>query len=139
MDDMDDADDADDTDDEDQRSASGLRAGESDAEQVDDLLKLTYEALARGVRSRDVADAFLDTFDRWLTRDGVARVDLLFDRVDLDRAPESLGILLLATTRLTREHFARREAFFQRLSGWFIGRSGRTERDVDIMLRGLRE
>lgn len=122
------------------RTIAELEASrKSDVEQVDDLLKGAYQALAQGVRSRDVLDRFLDTFERWLTRDGVARVNLLFDRVDLGRAPESLGILLLATTRLTRENFVRRKAFVQLLSSWLIGRSGRTEEDVDSMLRGLRE
>lgn len=123
----------------DQGSSSSLDAGKSDTEQVDELLKVAYDATARGVPSRDVLDAVLDTFEDWLKPDRVARVDLLFDRVDLDRAPESLGILLLATTRLTRASFARREAFIQRLRSWFVGRSGRTEQDVDSMLRGLRE
>jgi len=123
-----------------QRTIAELEASrKSDAEQVDDLLRVAYEAHARGVRSRAVLDALLDTFERWLTPDGVARVDLLFDHVDLDRAPESLGILLLATTRLTRAHFAHREPFVERLRKWLIGRSRRTEQDVDNMLRGLRE
>lgn len=112
---------------------------ETDAEQVGDLLKRTYEAHEQGGGFKEVLDALLDTFDRWLNVDGIARVDLLFDRVDLDRAPESLGILLLASTRLTRAYFARREAFVQRLTSWLIGRSGRTEQDVERMLRGLRE
>ena len=111
----------------------------SDAEQVDDLLDAVYGAHARGDRGKDVLDAFLDTFERWQNRDGVPRVDLLFERVDLDRAPDSLGVLLLATTRLTRGHFARRVAFVERLRAWLIGRAGRTERSVDAMLRGLRE
>lgn len=114
-------------------------SSKSDAEQVDDLLNRAYQAYAQGVRSRDLLDAFLDTFEGWLTTEGVVRVNLLFDRVDLDRAPESLGILLLATTRLTRAHFTRRDSFVERLSHWLIGRSGRTEEDVEAMLRGLRE
>jgi hypothetical protein len=123
-----------------QRTIADLEASRrSDPEQVDDLLNVTCEAHARGARSRDVLDAFLDTFERWLTPEGVARVEMLFDRVDLDRAPDSLGVLLLATTRLTRDHFARREAFVERLRRWLIGRAGRTERDVDVLLRGLRE
>ncbi len=109
----------------------------SDAEQVDDLLEALYLGRAKAGRSREVLEAFLDTFERWLNRDGVAKVDMLFERVVLDRAPDSLGILLLATTRLTREHFGRRDTFIERLRGWLVGRAGRTERDVDNMLRGL--
>jgi hypothetical protein len=108
-------------------------ARKSHAEQVDDLLEMVYQAQARGDQGRDVLDAFLDRFERWQNRDGVPKVDLLFDRVVLDRAPESLGILLLATTRLTREHFARRAAFVERLRVWLIGRAGRTEQRVDAM------
>lgn len=111
----------------------------SDAEQVDALLDAVYQAHARGERSTDVLEPFLDSIEPWLTREGVARVDLLLDRLDLDRAPESLGILLLATTRLTRAHFVRRDAFVERLRRWLVGRAGRTEQDVDRMLRGLRE
>ncbi len=122
------------------RTIDGLEAAnKSDVEQVDDLLKGAYQKYAQGVRSRDLLDTLLDTFERWLTVEGVARVDLLFCRVDLDRAPESLGILLLATTRLTRAHFTRRDSFFERLSRWLVGRSGRTAQDVEAMLRGLRE
>lgn len=111
----------------------------SDSEQVDDLLDVAYQSHARGRRSSDALDVFLDTFERWLTRDGVGKVDMLFDRLDLDRVPESLGILLLATTRLTRAHFTRRDAFLERLGRWLVGRSGRTKQHVDNMLRGLRD
>jgi hypothetical protein len=111
----------------------------SDAEEVDDLLETVYRAHARGDRGRDVLNAFLDTFERWQNRDGVPKVDLLFERVDLHQAPDSLGVLLLATTRLTRGHFACRAGFVERLRAWLIGRAGRTERGVDALLRGLRE
>jgi hypothetical protein len=110
----------------------------SDAEQVEDLLATVYRAHAQGHPSREVLDTLLDTFERWLTRDGVRKVDRLFEQVDLDRAPEALGLLLLATTRLTRENFARREAFVERLGRWLVGRSGRSQQDVDNILRGLR-
>ena len=122
------------------RTIEGLEAAsKSEPEQVDDLLKRAYQRYAQGMPSTDLLDAFLDTYERWLTMEGIARVNLLFDSVDLDRAPESLGILLLATTRLTRAHFARRDSFVERLSHWLIGRAGRTAQDVDAMLRGLRE
>lgn len=111
----------------------------SAAEQVDDFLGAIYEAHARGDRSRDVLDRLLDTLERWLTPDGIARVDMLFDRIELDRAPESAGILLLATTRLTRAHFHRRDAFIERFQRWLVGRAGRTEDDVDTILQGLKE
>jgi hypothetical protein len=111
----------------------------SDAEQVDDLLGTVYRAHAKGERAKDVLDPFLDTFERWLCLDGVLKVDILFARVDLERAPASLGILLLSTTRVTRESFARRAEFIERLRGFLVGREGRTERSVDNMLRGLRE
>jgi hypothetical protein len=122
------------------RTVAALEAArKSDAEQVDDLLHVVYQAHARGEPSGDVLDALLDTFEPWLAPDGIVRVDTLFDHLDLDRAPEAAGILLLATTRLTRAHFARREAFIARLDRWLVGRSGRTQRDVDNLLRGLRE
>lgn len=122
------------------RTIAEIDAGrKTDEEQVDDLLEAVYRAHSRGERPRDVLDTFLDTFERWLTPDGVAKVDALFDRIDLDRAPESAGIVLLATTRLTRAHFQRRDAFIGRLKGWLLGRSGRTEMDVETILRGLRE
>jgi hypothetical protein len=111
----------------------------SEAEQVDDYLDAIYGAHARGDRSRDVLDGLLDTLERWLTQDGIAKVDRLFDRIELDRAPESAGILLLATTRLTRAHFHRRDAFIERFQRWLVGRAGRTEEDVATILRGLRE
>ncbi|MRG93539.1 hypothetical protein [Polyangium spumosum] len=119
--------------------ASVESAIREDADQVTDLLDAVYEAHAKGTRARDVLDTFLDTFEGWLTADGAANVDQLFERLDLDRAPESMGILLLATTRLTRAHFMEREPFITRLTRWLVGRAGRTERDVDNMLRGLRE
>jgi len=114
-------------------------AQKSDEQQVDDLLDTVYQAQARGERSREVLDAFLDTLERWQNREGAPRIDRLFERVELERAPESLGILLLATTRLTRGHFARREAFIDRLRSFLIGRAGRSERRIDDILRGLRE
>jgi hypothetical protein len=122
------------------RTIAGVEASrKSDADQVDDLLATIYAAHARGERGTEVLDVFLDTFERWRNREGATRVDLLFDRVALDRAPDSLGILLLATTRLSREHFARRAAFAERLRAWLVGRAGRTGRSVDAMLRGLLE
>jgi hypothetical protein len=122
------------------RTVAELRAAHLDDEgQVKLLLDAVYRAHAHGVPPEEAADAFLDTFERWLTPAGIAKVDLVFDRVDLDRAPGSLGLLLLATTRLTRAHFARREAFLERLAGWLLGRSGRTAEDVEAMLQGLRE
>lgn len=111
----------------------------SDAARVDDLLDVVYRAHARGEDSVDVLDVLLDTIEPWLSRDGVARMDLLLDHVDLDRAPESFGVLLLATTRLTRAHFVRRDAFIERLRRWLVGRSGRREQDVDQMLQRLRQ
>jgi hypothetical protein len=109
----------------------------TEGEQVDDVLAAVYRGHAAGSDSEDVIDPFLDTFEGWLSPDGVAKVDLLFDRVDLDRAPASLGIVLLATTRLTRTRFAHREAFVERLRAWLVGREGRTAKQVDTMLRGL--
>jgi hypothetical protein len=122
------------------RTIANLEASrKADPEQVDELLNTVYRAHTCGERSRDVLDSFLDTFERWLTPAGIAKVDLLFDRVTLDRAPESLGILLLSTTRLTRGSFARRDAFVERYRAWLVGRSGRTSEDVDALLAGLRE
>jgi hypothetical protein len=122
------------------RTVAEIEAGQkSDAGLISAILDALYAAHARGERSRDALGPFLDAFERWLTPDGTAKVEALFDRVELDRAPESLGILLLASTRLTRAHFARRAAFVERLRGWLVGRAGRTERSVDDMLRGLRE
>ncbi len=106
---------------------------------VDAVLDDVYRAHAQGQPAEDILDTFLGTLECWLTLTGIAEVNLLFDRVDLARAPGSLGLLLLATTRLTREHFARRDAFVNRLRAWLIGRDGRTERAVDDVLRGLRE
>ena len=103
---------------------------------VDSLLAL-YGAHARG--EPGAIDAFLDDFERWLTPDGIAMVDALFERIDLGLAPEPIGILLLAMTRLTRTQFGQREAFAKRLGRWLLGRSGRTQQDVDSMLRGLLE
>jgi len=58
------------------RTIAALSASrKSDAEQVEDLLKVAYEAQARGVRSRDVLETLLDTYERWLIPDGIARVD----------------------------------------------------------------
>ncbi|HVK64007.1 MAG TPA: hypothetical protein VM694_06020 [Polyangium sp.] len=122
-----------------QTIASLASAAKDDAGQVTDLLDAVYDAHSKGARSRDMLDTFLDTFEGWLTAEGAAKVDLLFERLDLDRAPESMGILLLATTRLTRAHFTQRDSFLSRLTRWLVGRSGRTERDVETMLRGLRE
>lgn len=111
----------------------------SDAQQVEDLLAELYANHGHERRGANAMDDFLDTFEGWLNRGGVARVDMLFDRIDLDRAPPPLSILLLAMTRLTRACFTRRDPFLARLSGWLIGRDGRTAQDVDNMLRGLRE
>lgn len=109
------------------------------SEQVDGLLERLYAAQSRGEPSSEALDAFLDTFETWLASEGLAKVDGLFSRVDLDRAPEALGILLLATTRLTRSHFVERDAFLERLASWLVGRNGRTPEDVNKMLEGLRE
>jgi hypothetical protein len=111
----------------------------SGPEQVDDLLDAVYRSHAQGERSKRVLDAFLDTFERWQNPAGVPRIELLFARVDLARAPEATGLLLLATTRLTRTQFVNREAFIERLRGFLVGRGGRTEQQVDGLLRGLRE
>lgn len=122
------------------RTVAELRAAKlDDAGQVDLLLAAAYRDHACGEPVEETADAFLDTFERWLTPAGIAKVDLTFDRLDLDRAPGSLGLLLLAMTRLTRESFARREAFHERLAGWLLGRAGRSAEDVEAVLRGLRE
>lgn len=120
------------------RTVAEIEASQqSDAEQVNALLAAVYHAHAQGRPSTDVLDEFLDTFERWLTRDGIPKVDLLFTQVELDRAPEPLGLLLLAMTRLTREHFQCRDAFVERLHRWLVGRSGRTQQDVEKILRGL--
>jgi hypothetical protein len=109
------------------------------SEQVDRLLDTLYAAKTQGGPSTAVLDAFLDTFETWLAPEGIAKVDELFLRVDLNRAPDALGILLLATTRLTRNHFVERDAFLERLAKWLVGRNGRTPEDVNKMLLGLRE
>jgi len=108
------------------------------SEHVDKLLETLYAAHARAEPSAETLDPFLDTFETWLIPSGVAKVDMLFSRVDLDRVPQSLGVLLLATTRLTRNHFAVREAFCERLAKWLVGRDGRTAEQVEKMLEGLR-
>jgi len=110
----------------------------SDVAQVEDLLESVYRSHAQGERATELLDTFLDTFEGWLTPEGVAKVDMLFERIDLDRVPESMGTLILATTRLTCGHFQKRDAFIERLATWLVGRSGRTEQDVENMLRGLR-
>lgn len=114
-------------------------SSESISEQVDGLLSALYAAQTRGELSTVALDAFLDTFETWLNPVGVGKVDLLFLRVDLNRAPESLGILLLASTRLTRSHFLERNAFIERLAKWLVGRNARTPEHVNKMLEGLRE
>jgi len=114
-------------------------SSQSIPEQVDTLLHTLYGAQMQGEPSADVLDGFLDTFETWLAPEGVPKVDLLFSRVDLNRAPEALGILLLATTRLTRSHFSERNAFVERLANWLVGRNGRTPEHVEKMLEGLRE
>lgn len=121
------------------RTVSELRAARlDDTGQVEELLASVYQAHQRAEPTAQTAGAFLDAFDRWLTPAGVAKVDRLFDRVDLDRVPGSVGVLLLAATRLTRAHFTRREAFLERFAAWLLGRDGRTREDVDAMLQGLR-
>jgi hypothetical protein len=113
--------------------------GKTDEEEIDTLLESVYRAHEAGEPSEDLLDTFLDTFESFLTPQGVEKADLVFDRVELDRAPDATGILLLATTRLTRAHFKRREPFLARLERWFTGRDGRRPEDVERMLRGLRE
>jgi hypothetical protein len=109
------------------------------AQPVLDLLAALYASREHREPDADALSVFFDTFEGWLTAKGVAKVDLVFDRVDLDRVPPTLGILLLAMTRLTRDSFKRRAPFIERLRTWLIGRDGRTAQDVDNMLQGLRE
>ena len=111
----------------------------SDADRVFDLLEALYTSRGHRTSDTEALSVFFDTFEGWLTAKGVAKVDLVFDTVDLDRVPPTLGILLLAMTRLARDSFERRAPFIERLRTWLIGRDGRTARDVDDMLRGLQE
>lgn len=114
-------------------------SGKSDADRVLELLAALYANREHRTPDADALSIFFDTFEGWLTAKGVAKVDLVFDSVDLDRVPPTLGVLLLAMTRLTRDSFHRRAPFIERLRTWLIGRDGRTAQDVDNMLGGLRE
>jgi hypothetical protein len=120
-----------------QTLATIAAANQTAEQQVDGLLATVYEAHGGGQPGDAILDAFLDPYETWQRPEGVARIDLLFDRLALERAPESLGLLLLATTRLTRHHFVRRAAFVERLRAFLVGRGGRTERDVEKILQGL--
>ncbi len=112
---------------------------ERDAQEASRLLDEAYRSHERGAEDEDVLEAFLDGLESWLTPRGARRVDVVFDRIELDRAPESLGLLLLATTRRTRHHFSHRAPFIERLAVFLIGRAGRTLTQVEAMLQGLRE
>ncbi len=123
-----------------QHTIAKLKAAQqTPSEQVETLLQSVYRAHGKGEHSKAVLGLFFDTVQTWLKLEGIAKMERLFEQIDLDRVPESLGIVLLATTRLTAEHFQQREAFFTRLTAWFCGRGGRTSNDVDVMLRGLRQ
>jgi len=122
-----------------QEPAPGKSSSQSNTEQVEGLLDALYAAQSQGQSSTDALDAFLDTFETWLTPEGLVKVNMLFSRVDLNRAPEALGILLLATTRLTRSHFVERDAFLDRFAQWLVGCNGRTSEYVCQLLVGLRE
>ncbi len=100
------------------------------------LLEDAYASRAAGNQNADTNDRFLDVFTTWLTPDKVELVDMVFDQIDLDRVPESLGLLLLTVTRLTREHFARRDHFIKRVET-MLRNNGRNERQVDSVMRGL--
>lgn len=121
-----------------QTAAEAAASLSTDTEQVDALLASAYRWHREGKPGKEILRAFLDTFELWLTEAGKAKVDLVFDGVDLERLPPSLGLLLLASTRLTRDHFTRREAYCERLRRALIGKDGRNERQVEAMLRGLR-
>lgn len=122
------------------RTIASLRAARlDDGGQARDLMERVYAAHDRGAPAPAIGDIFLDTLETWLMPSGIAKVDLVFDHLDLDRVPGSIGVLLLASTRLTRAAFARRDAFVDRFARWLLGRDGRTSEDVEAMLRGLRE
>lgn len=87
---------------------------------------------------RTALDKFADDFGSWLTPGRIPLVDMLFDGVDLDYGHEAIGILMLAMTRLTAEHFSRREAFIKRFTTWLTGRGGRSDRDVARLFEGLK-
>lgn len=109
-----------------------------DEEVVRNLLGVIYQITQRGDDRAEIGDQFLRLFDTWLARDGVGRVDLLFDQLDLDRVPASLGVLALVVTRAHRDDFARREAFVAKLRGRLEGiDDGRTVEQVDRILEGL--
>lgn len=109
-----------------------------DDDEVSRALDEAYRGHADGHAAEEVLDAFLDHVQPWLTPRGVPRIDRLFETLDLARAPESLGVLLLAITRLTRQHFSRRGDFVDRFAAFLMGRGGRTAAQVEAMLRGLR-
>lgn len=100
------------------------------------LLEDTYRGHAAGTPNVDTINNFLDVFATWLTPDKVKMVDTVFDQIDLVRVPGSLCLLLLSSTRLTRDHFARRESFIERVKVW-LRSNGRNEQQVDSIMRGL--
>ncbi len=115
-----------------------VASSQSDSEHVEQVLEALYAAHSRGESSTETMDGFLDTFETWLNPRGITKVDQVFSAFDLNRAPEALGIVLLATTRLTKTHFKQRDGFLERLTKWLVGRDGRTPEQVAKMLEGLR-
>lgn len=115
-----------------------IEEARDDAAAVDRLLNVVYRLHADGRTADDVLDSFHDAVAPWLSPAGVRRVDLLFDSVDVARAPEALGVLLLTITRLTRHHFPRRDGFLERFAASLTGRGNRTAAQVEALLRGLR-
>lgn len=109
-----------------------------DDDEVSRALDEVYRGHVDGRAAEEVLDAFLDHVHPWLTPRGVPRIDRLFETLDLARAPESLGVLLLAITRLTRQHFSRRGDFVDRFAAFLTGRGGRSAAQVEAVLRGLR-
>lgn len=109
-----------------------------DDDEVSRTLDEVYRRHDDGRPAEEVLRAFHERVKPWLSSLGVRRVDHLFDVIDLARAPESLGVLLLAITRLTRQHFARRNDFVVRFASFLTGRGGRTAAQVEAVLRGLR-
>lgn len=111
----------------------------SDAEQVDDLLaRVQAEHLRGDVSAEELADLH-EEVEGWLSPTGKTKVELLFERIDLDRVPGAFPLLLLAATRRTRSHFERRDSFIARLRAWMIARGDRTIERIDAVLKGLRE
>ena len=106
--------------------------------QVDEFLRRVEAAHAACRVSPERLAEFQGEVDGWLTPAHAPTMDVLFDRVAVERVPGAFCLLLLACTRLARHHFQRREAFFERLRTALLVRGDRTADQIDRMLRGLR-